>query len=221
MCKTFVVITVAFVLAVPATSRAEEPAEPEAAMHGLRLKLGAGVGYGIPLGYIAKEEKLSNLYLGEIPIELEASYRLTHAISAGVYAGYGFGLVSSSEIDGVKTSDEVDSIGSWRLGAELEYEFPEVGPAHFFTALRTGYVMEKIKLSDGGTDRASGWEYVTLMGGSDFEVTERFAFGPFVGFSLGQYTMENLDGASKERIPSGERALHEWLNIGVRGVFMP
>ncbi len=203
------------VLATPAAPRAEEGA----AEHGLRVKLGLGLGYGLPLGDVAKDEKLSNLYSGEIPVELEASYRFTHAISAGVYAGYGLGLVSSKEVNGEKASDAIDSIGTFRFGVQGEYEFAKVGPALPFAALRAGYVTESIGFKDGGTAKASGWEYLTVIGGADFEVARSFAVGPFVSFSLGQYTTEKAPGGASESIPSGERAMHEWLTVGVRGAF--
>jgi hypothetical protein len=203
------------ILAAPAASRAEEGA----AEHGLQLKLGLGLGYGIPMGDVVKDEKLSDLYGGEIPVELEASYRFTHAISAGVYVGYGLGLVSSKEVNGEKASDFIDSIASWRFGVQGEYEFAKVGPALPFAALRVGYVTESIGLKGGETMKASGWEYLTLIGGADFEVAKSFGVGPFVSFSLGQYTTEKVPGGSSESIPSDERAMHEWLTIGVRGSF--
>lgn len=203
-------------LTVPAVTLAEEA---PAAQHGLQLKLGLGTGFGIPMGDAKKEEKLADVYGGEIPVELELSYRITHAISAGVYAGYGIGLVSSNEVNGVRVSDELDSIAAWRFGVQGEYEFPKVGPALPFAGLRVGYVTETLKLAAGGVTKASGWEYFTVVGGADFEVANRFAIGPFVSFSLGEYTQEQAAGGSSESIPSAERALHEWLTMGVRGSF--
>jgi hypothetical protein len=239
MRKVLVAIAAFAVIAIPAASLAQEDAAPPAeeaaaapaeestashaeegtAKHGLQLKLGLGVGYGLPMGDVVKHEKLSDLYSAEIPIELEASYRFTHAISAGVYVGYGLGLVSSKEVEGVKASDVYDSIASWRFGVQGEYEFGKVGPALPFAALRVGYVTESIGLKGGETMKASGWEYLTLIGGADFEVAESFGVGPFASFSLGQYTTEEVPGFESESIPSEERAMHQWLTIGLRGAF--
>jgi hypothetical protein len=247
MRKVLVAIAAFAVIAIPAASLAQEdaappaeeaaaaPAEESTASHaeegaaekGLHLKLGLGVGYGIPMGDAEKDEKLSDLYSAEIPIELEASYKFTHAISAGLYVGYGLGLVSSNELDGgcvtgpcPKASDVYDSIASWRFGVQGEYEFGKVGPALPFAALRVGYVTETITMKDGGgTEKVNGWEYLTLIGGADFEVAHGFAVGPFVSLALGQYTTAKAEGAESESIPSAERAMHEWLTIGVRGAF--
>jgi hypothetical protein len=199
-------------LATPLASRANEGEGAE------RFKLGVGVGYSLPFGDARKVEgesvALSDVYSGEAPVELEFTYKLTHAISAGVYAGYGYGMVAS------KSSDALSSITSWRLGVQGEYEFAKVGPAIPFAAVRIGYVTETLEGKDGvGSGSASGWEYLTLIGGADFEVAKGFAVGPFVSLALGQYTTEKSPGGESESIPSGDRTMHEWLTIGVRGSF--
>jgi hypothetical protein len=216
MPKAVLAMVALLAFAVPAATVAEET---PAAEHGIQLKLGLGAGFGIPFGEVRKDVKLADLYAGEIPIELEASYRFTHAISAGVYAGYAYGLVSSNEVEGVKASDALSSIQTLRLGVQGEYELAKVGPAFPYATVRVGYVAETLKSRTGADAKASGWEYFTLVGGADFEVAERFAVGPFVSFSLGQYTTEKSSGEASQSIPSSERALHEWLTIGVRGSF--
>ena len=212
MRKAVIALAALAVLWAPAASRAEE--------QDLNLKLGVGLGYSIPFGDASKGEKLSDVAAGEVPVELELSYRFTHAISAGVYGGYGFGLVSSSSVEGVKASDVIDSITTWRFGVQGEYEFGKVGPAIPFAALRVGYVTETLNGKNGLENAsASGWEYFTLIGGADFEVAKGLAVGPFVSFAVGQYTTVKEPGGSSESIPSGDQTLHEWLTIGLRGSF--
>ena len=219
MRKAVIALAALAVLAAPAAPRAEEKAEG----HGdVGLKLGVGLGYGIPFGDATQDHALSGIYAGEIPVELELSYKFTHAISAGVYAGYGYGLVSTSGEyrPGVKASDVVESIATWRFGVQGEYEFGKMGSALPWAGLRIGYVTESISLKNGGgTAKATGWEYLTLMGGADFEIAKAFAVGPFLALSFGQYTTEQVPGESSASIPSGERTIHEWLTIGVRATF--
>jgi hypothetical protein len=212
MRKAVIALAALAVLSAPAASRAEE--------QGLNLKLGVGLGYSIPFGDESKGVKLSDVAAGEVPVELELSYRITHAISAGVYGGYGFGLVSSSMVDGVKASDAIDSITTWRFGIQGEYEFEKLGPAIPYAGLRVGYVTESLKEKSGGaTSSVSGWEYFTILAGADFEVAKELAVGPFASFALGQYTTRQATGVSSESIPSADRAMHQWLTIGVRGAF--
>lgn len=201
----------------PAATFAEEAPQAKSA---IPLKLAIGTGYGIPMGDALKDHKLSDTYAGEIPVELELSYKVNHAISAGLYFGYGYGLVSSNELmPGMKASDHFDSLSALRFGVQGEYEFGKVGPALPFAGLRVGYVSESAKLAAGGTSKTTGWEYFTLVGGAEFEAGEGFAVGPFVSFSLGQYTNEKPAGEASASIPSSERAMHEWLTIGVRGSY--
>src|SRR5512133_934226 len=202
MHKAVIALAALFAFTAPAVALAEEA---PAADHGLKLEVGLGTGYGIPMGDAKKDEKLADVYAGEVPVVLEVSYRFTHAISAGVSAGYGLGFVSSFEVNGRKAGEELESISALRFGVQGEYEFAKVGPVVPFAAVRVGYVSESLKLKDGGgTSKASGWEYLTLVGGADFEVAHGFAVGPFVSFSLGQYTNEQAAGGSSESIPSGE-----------------
>jgi hypothetical protein len=217
MRKAVIALAALAALAAPQASRAHEGGE--GGEGGERFKLGVGVGYSIPFGDVRKAADgssvaLSDVYSGEAPVELEFTYKLTHAISAGVYGGYGYGMVGS------KANDELSSITTWRFGVQGEYEFAKVGPAIPFAALRVGYVTESTQAKNGaGTGSASGWEYFTLIGGADFDVAKGFAVGPFVSFAVGQYTDEKAPGGSSESIPSGDRTLHQWLTLGVRGSF--
>jgi opacity protein-like surface antigen len=212
MRKAVIALAALTALSAPAASRAEE--------QGLNLRLGVGLGYSIPFGDARKGEKLADVAAGEVPLELEVSYRFTHAISAGVYGGYGYGLVSSSTVNGVRASDEIDSISTWRLGVQGEYEFGKIGPALPYAGLRVGYVTESVSQKNGGgTATASGWEYLTVLAGADFEVSKGLAVGPFASFALGQYTTQKPAGGSSASIPSDEQAMHQWLTIGVRGAF--
>jgi hypothetical protein len=216
MRKAVIALAALAALAAPQASRANEGGE--GGEGGERFKLGVGIGYSIPLGDARKTvdgtEHLSDVYSGEAPVEVELTYKLTHAISAGVYGGYGYGLVAS------KSNDAFSSISTWRFGVQGEYEFGKVGPAIPFAALRVGYMTETLKGKNGLENAsASGWEYLTLIGGADFDVAKGFAVGPFVSFAVGQYTTAKDPGGSSESIPSGDQTLHEWLTIGLRGSF--
>ena len=154
---------------------------------------------------------MSGVYAGEVPVELEVSYKLTHAISAGVYAGYGYGMPAS------KLSDAFSSFATWRFGVQGEYEFAKLGPALPFAGLRIGYFTETANGKNGVENKsASGWEYLTVFGGAEFEVARGFTAGPFASLAIGEYTYEK-QGSEGGSIPSGDRTLHQWLTIGVRG----
>ena len=61
-----------------------------------------------------------------------------------------------------------------------------------------------------------------LMAGVDFRLSRVFGLGPFVGFSLGQYSRAHVEvnNTSQDNdIP--ETAMHQWLTVGLRTVFFP
>jgi hypothetical protein len=214
MRKAVIALAAFAALATSSQARANEAAH-EAAEGGEKFKLGVGTGYSFAFGDASKSAAgttaMSDLYAGEVPVELEASYKLTHAISAGVYAGYGYGMPSST------VSDTVSSFTTWRFGVQGEYEFAKLGPALPFAGLRVGYFTESSNTKNGAeSGSASGWEYLTVFGGAEFEVAKGFAVGPFASLAIGEYTYEKK-GSEGGSIPSGDRTLHQWLTIGVRG----
>ena len=217
MRKSLLALAAAAALLAPIASRASETAEG-----GQDFKLGLGLGYSMPFGDASKGRSMSDLYSGEIPIELEVSYKLDHAFSVGVYGGYGYGMVTDSGrlAPDVASSGVINSITTWRAGIQVEYEFGKVGAGTPFLGARTGLVYEVIEGKNGyHNGAASGWEYLTLLFGVDYEVSRSFTAGPFVSAALGQYTQEKAAeaGASMTSIPSGDQTYHGWLTIGVRG----
>lgn len=214
MRKGLIALAAVVALAAP-QARASEGAEQ-------RFKLGVGLGFGMPYGDALKGQSLASIYMGEIPIDVDFSYRITPSFSAGVYGGYAYGLVSRSGrvTSSTYTSEVVDGIATWRFGVQAEYEFGKMGAAMPFLAARVGYVTETLKGKNGvGDSTASGWEYLTLIGGVDFQVAPRFTVGPFLSGALGEYTDEKLAGGSSQSIPDGDRTLHGWITIGVRGTW--
>jgi hypothetical protein len=61
-----------------------------------------------------------------------------------------------------------------------------------------------------------GFEFLNLQGGADFKVADAVAVGPFLSFSLGQYSSVSSGDASGDIT---NKAIHEWLTIGVKGTF--
>jgi hypothetical protein len=72
-----------------------------------------------------------------------------------------------------------------------------------------------------------GFELINLQGGADFSVAPGFALGPFLSLSVGQYSKASTscsgNGCSAFDSQSDdikEKALHEWLTLGVRGTLV-
>lgn len=62
-----------------------------------------------------------------------------------------------------------------------------------------------------------------FQGGVDLALTGGIAVGPFVSFSLAQYSNATRSGSGASATCGGEidSTTHEWITFGVRGVVVP
>jgi hypothetical protein len=87
-----------------------------------------------------------------------------------------------------------------------------------------GYEMFSNKQSANGVDVTTtykGFEFANLQGGLDFNVASGLNVGPFLSFSMGQYSSQSMDPESP-LFPNGSvenKAMHEWLTLGIRGTY--
>jgi opacity protein-like surface antigen len=190
-------------LLVPMTSRAADP---------VGVSLGLRVGYAPAMGDFAKDQSMSDGVKSQIPVQLDAIYKVNKDIGVGAYFSYGFGQLASDVCpDGASCS-----ASDMRFGVQATYTFNSVkAPLVPWAGLGIGY--EIAKASIGDTDQsASGFEFLNLQVGGDYAVTPQFAVGPYLQYSVGQYSKADL-GAGSEDIT--DKAMHEWFGFGIRGKF--
>jgi hypothetical protein len=186
---------------------------------GIGLDLGLRLGYGIPMGSSAKDVKMSDHVDGQIPIWIDAGYRFTPNIMAGAYFSYGFmGLKDCP-------SGADCSAHDMRLGLQGQYR---IMPGEFvdpWVGVGIGLEWLGSSVSGGGqtvSTTASGTEFLDLQGGADFKVADMLTVGPFLSLSLAQYNGLSTSCPAGLQCADGDihdKALHEWLILGVRGVF--
>lgn len=199
------------------------------------LTLGARVGYGIPLGDVAKADAetpslaLSKVVSGQIPLEIEAGWRFTREISAGLYFGYGFAFAGRFICDqaGIPPEFSCSTSGAstMRYGIQAAYRFVSGGAMTPWIGLGAGLEQAQmdVKVSFQGqsakqTFKISGWEYANLQLGADWVVSPGLKLGPFARVSLGKFDTVKLAG-EKQDFPSSIQALHEWVTLGLKGTF--
>ena len=199
--------------------------------------LGLRLGYGIPLGSLADaaitvagtnftvNSELNDVISGQVPIWIDAGYRFTPNFMAGIYFQYGFGFVPSNGCPNGWDCSAQDI----RFGLQAQYRFmpresfdPWLGVGFGYEWLDRSFSFQGVD----GTFTVHGWEFLNLQGGVDFKVADSFGIGPFLSFSLGEYSSYSADisGLGVAGSGSGDidnTALHEWLTLGVRGVFDP
>ena len=203
MRKTLLLGAIAMALALPTASQAQ-------------FSLGLRVGYAPAMGDYAKDFKLKDEVKAQIPIQIDGMYKFTPEIAAGLYFSYGFGMLNSD------VKDQCDALGvdcsasSMRLGVQGTYSFTTVSPTFVpWVGAGLGFEWLTEKASLGGVSASAdttGFEFLNLQLGGDYKVSNQFYVGPYVLFSLGQYS--NVEGQS---IP--DKGIHQWLHLGVRGKF--
>jgi long-subunit fatty acid transport protein len=188
-----------------------------------QFSLGLRVGFAPAMGDAAKDQKMSDGVKSQIPVQLDAAYKVTPEIAVGAYASYGFG---QQDID--VCSQGIDcSARVVRFGLQGSYTFNQVQAALVpWAGVGFGYEMGGLEMTGGGekaTYDYSGFEFLNLQVGGDYKVNEQFSVGPYLQFSIAQYSnakfensvdpAENFDGSITDK------GVHEWFGFGLRGKF--
>ena len=218
MRKTLLLGAIAMALALPTASQAQ-------------FSLGARIGYAPAMGAAEKDPatgesfKMKDGIKSQIPLQLDAAYKVTPEIAVGAYFSYGFGQVGSAVKAECDAFGQDCSASDMRLGLQAFYTFTKVSPQFTpWAGLGLGYEWGKIKATGGGfADESatfSGWEFLNLQFGADYKVSDQFGIGPYVMFSIAQYgSVEAESGGASASADVEKKAIHEWLGFGVRGKF--
>lgn len=189
-----------------------------------RFFLGARLGYGLPMGALLKDDNgqrvnMSEGISGQLPIWLDIGYMVTPNVLVGGYLKYGYGLVKDCP------AGSSCSINNWNVGAQAQFHLAPTDDINPWLGLGIGYEVLSISESRSGQENSSsltGYEYLVLQGGLDFKAARGIGIGPFMSFSLAQYTDMGTEVSGRSisiEIPSEQTAMHEWLLLGIRGAF--
>ncbi len=186
-------------MALPGASRAQ-------------VNVGLRLNYAIPMGNTVKGEKMTDGISGQIPIQLDVGYRVIPELTLGVYGSYGFGMIASN------IKDSTDSISTLNLGVQALYDFPAFQQIKPWAGLGVGYEWMTISPKVGDSAKADGWEFARLQVGADYAVAKNFNTGLFLSYSFAQFGTVSSGGVSVS-VPSDQKAMHEWFQIGIRGSY--
>jgi outer membrane protein len=193
----------------------EPPAESREADG--KFYLGLRVGYGLPMGDAAGDAgaALDGFYTGKLPLWVDLGYRLSPSFLIGVYGQYGIAFVADAQcIEGQDCSGSV-----LRFGLQIQYNFAPAATLDPWLGLGFGY---EIASGQAGvaTFELKGFEFANLQAGLDYKVSAAVGVGPFVSFSLGRYALGEFEGPlGTQRGEITEKALHQWLVLGLRVAF--
>lgn len=180
-------------------------------------------GYAFPTGSVGSGQTMSDFWSGSLPLGVDARYRFTPNISAGVYFQWNPAFAASAFCNNVDLGATCSG-SDMRLGLEVMYGFNPAG-MNPWVSLGTGWQWTNISASLGGETAGftfSGWEYFNVQAGVDFPLSKLFSIGPYLGYFGGTYTNVTGTGSNpvgSQTIDSAFRTFHGWFQIGAKGTF--
>lgn len=207
----------------PPTARSEDEAHPQLGFRSF--------GWALPFGKTDQQGgKVSELVAGTFPTILDLGMRWNRWLLAGLYLGFNYGVPSQDIADSCAEAVRC-SVSSFRVGGQIQI-FPwRTGRLRPWLGIGAGYESLSVLVdvpTPAGTDSRGiavtlrGIELPSLLGGVDYHVNDTFAFGPFLGLSVGTYRSAALDTVNglyrTERL---EPSVHGWATAGVRLSLFP
>jgi outer membrane protein with beta-barrel domain len=183
--------------------------------------------YGVPLGKVTgvQGDDLSAVFSWSLPVQVDLGYRFTPTISVAVYGQFALASLTSS-IENLCTNFRASCSGRVvRAGVEGFYHFVPASQLDPWFGIGVGYEWARVG-GDSVTDRAiretvRGFELFDAQVGADWRITPQLGAGPFVQVSFGRYSTQEAGLTNGTRLSQdiGNKSVHEWLQVGVRGTF--
>jgi hypothetical protein len=195
--------------------KAAPPGPPESG-----VSIALSVGYGIPMGSVSGSQKMTDLYSGALPLQLDVGWRFNPNLYLGAFFQYSFAFISSKQSAACTVNGWTSCTGSnIQFGAVFVYTF--LPYATFAPYVRLGLGWEIATLSYSGSNQSisesvSGFQFARILVGGDFRVGSAIRVGPFVNFSLGQFSSLSSPNSSVNGTITN-KALHQWLQFGIKG----
>jgi hypothetical protein len=232
-----------FGLGMTREARAQQPAAegaPEGAAHHGPPKARVGfqmalrTGYSQPLGGLRDREPnetatnslaMSDFVSGQVPLIVDIGGKVIPELFVGGYLGLGFGGPAGLQADECSRLNAGCVAVAFRLGIEAQYHIQPGDPVNPWL----GYGIGLESLGVGGTVNGQsqsisfgGLEFAHFMGGVDFRLSRVVGLGPFLDFSMGEYTTNSIrQGNAQASMDLTQTKMHEWLTLGIRVVFFP
>lgn len=205
------------------------------------FEAGLRLGYAVPMGDVDKDDPLSDGISGHVPLWVDVGYRITPEVFLGGYGQYGFGALAGdieTACDNLEQQAEASggsgscSISILRLGLQAQYRFTPERESSGWLGVGMGYEWMPFHLEASGmgtsveaTLTTSGFEFLNLQLGWDFDLSPSFRLGPFFAFSLAQFSDTEVECSGALTCPASpsldEKAMHQWLFFGVRAAVAP
>jgi hypothetical protein len=198
------------------------------------IELGLRTGYALPFGDVfGASNGGSALSLGDqangvLPIWVDAGYRFNPNMFVGAFFQYGFAFINTSKaLEGLCSANGASCSGSdIMVGVDFHYHLMPDQTFDPWGGIGVGYEIANESLSEVAASSSAtydGFQFFNLQAAVDWTgAAPNLGIGPFVMFSLGQYSSCSYSGglaAFGQGCTISSGSLHEWLTIGVRGAY--
>jgi hypothetical protein len=208
-------------------ARSAAAADPPEAHRGFQAALRSGV--AIPFGSVTATTAMSDAVGIQVPLILDIGAKPFAPLFIGGYFGIAAGGAAGAIADVCAHLDVSCNGLSLRFGGQVQYNIRPAALVNPWVGFAIGYEIARSSGTNGKNNvenTLSGLEFAHLMAGVDFRLGSAFGIGPFADLALGQYsTAKTVQNAGGRVTTLGgdisDSALHEWVTLGVRGVFFP
>lgn len=193
-------------------ARAADPEEDQPSATGLRF--GLRTGYALPLGRLGEETNLFDVIRGHLPIWIDAGVRATPWLYVGAFGSLGIGFLGDS-----CTGSASCSATLLRVGVNAHVHLRPRKTFDPWVGLGVGYESLAVGISSSGSEqtaKASGLEPIDFQLGVDLLASPRLRLGPFVTFTIAQYTSASTNGIDDTDFA---KRFHHWVVLGLRGAY--
>jgi opacity protein-like surface antigen len=178
----------------------------------------AWVGYGTGSGRISAEGDgpLGDLVDSKVPVGVEAAYRFSPLLHAGVFVEGAPLSVSGSSCVGGDPCGGTD----FELGLDVQVHFAPYRRFDPWVGIGLGYEWMRVDATNftdniPDTWRYQGWTFPRISAGLDIPVSPVFSLGPYIAYDAGQFGQ--VDQSSRGRFDIRNQAYHGWFQLGIRG----
>jgi hypothetical protein len=213
--------------AQPSDPKGEQEPKPDAPPARTGFQIAVRPGVAIPMGSLAKDLAQNDVFGPQAAFNLDIGGKIIPNLFIGGYLGLNLGGTGGKTADTCKNGVTC-AAASLRIGIEAQYHIIPDGKINPWVGYGIGFESSAVSRSNGlitSNISAAGPEFAHLMGGVDFRISKVFGIGPFVDFSVAQYSSGTIgttvNGTSVTPQDIKDKAIHEWLTLGAKFVFFP
>jgi hypothetical protein len=195
--------------------KAAPPGPPESG-----VSIGLSVGYGLPMGNVSGTQAMGDLYSGAVPVQVDVGWRFTPNLYLGAFFQYSFAFISSTQEAACTLNGWTScSGGDMQFGVDFVYTILPYATFAPYVGLGLGWEIGSLSYTSASqsvSESVSGFQFARIILGGDFRVGSAFRVGPFVNFSFGQFSSLSSPNSTANGTITN-KAIHEWLQFGIKG----